>query len=141
MDSFVIYLALFYSGLPLAFAYRAFCYRKNATIQVRASIANGTKFLWAFRLFNSLETNANFPLQHLFICVCGLLLAFFCFGEWIEIRNLSRKLLVSWESREKFPVTSYMYAGFIDLFIIILLSIQVNWLIITIFLPGKLDKC
>ncbi|CAH3036054.1 unnamed protein product [Pocillopora meandrina] len=39
-----------FAGLPLAFVYRAFCYRKNPTT------------------------------QHFFITVCGLLLAFFCFG-------------------------------------------------------------
>jgi len=38
------------TGLPLAFVYRTFCYRKNRDI------------------------------QHLFITVCGIWLAFFCFG-------------------------------------------------------------
>lgn len=50
------------TGLPLAFLYRAFCYRKNTEI------------------------------QHLFITVCGVWLAFFCFG-WSCLHSLVNVVL------------------------------------------------
>ncbi|XP_078373059.1 lysophospholipid acyltransferase 5-like isoform X2 [Oculina patagonica] len=50
------------AGLPLAFIYRAFCYKKVASI------------------------------QHLFISVCGLVLAFFCFG-WSCLHSVVNTVL------------------------------------------------
>lgn len=50
------------TGLPLAFVYRSFCYKRNATI------------------------------QHIFITICGVWLAFFCFG-WSCLHSLVNIIL------------------------------------------------
>ncbi|XP_020602606.1 lysophospholipid acyltransferase 5-like [Orbicella faveolata] len=62
MESVLRLMISLLAGLPLAFIYRAFCYRKNASI------------------------------QHLFISVCGLALAFFCFG-WSCLHSVFNVLL------------------------------------------------
>lgn len=82
MESVLRLMISLLAGLPLAFIYRAFCYRMNPSI------------------------------QHLFISLCGLALAFFCFG-WSCLHSVFNVLLAYLLLRVGGPQTSTVIQMFL----------------------------